>query len=1143
MATNSDGSIVLSVQIDEESFKPQLNKLKTQIEQLSKKSDLLAKSAARINAELAKSQIYNEKVKQAQEKTAQAVEKTYQAIEKTNQAKLKTSQMDDKTILSAEKVTQAELKTAQAQEKLNQEKAKTSVQNAKLSQEEERVRQQELNTSSAREKLNQQIERTNQLAEKTTQEEEKTRQSIEKTAQEQHKTFQAEQQNTQQVEKTKQAIERTAQAQEKTKQAAINTEKAQRSLSTAAKGTLNSFQKLATSLGILLTLRSFLNFSNEASKLASQTEANLKRLSTLYGEAGQQVYDFAEKSAAALGMSKTAAYEAAADYGNIFTTFASGAESAKLTTEMLQATAVIASQTGRTYQDVFEKIQSGLYGNTRAIDDLGISVRQASLMQTQAYQTITGGVKKWNDLTDAELQQARALGILEQTHMKYGNTVLQSTALTRSQFNAAFQDFKATWGQVVNAILIPVLSLVTRILNAMTSVMKLAFGLVGKEINFNNSAINDMSGGYKNMGGTIDDTTKKQKKLTGAVKDTVKESKKLLANFDELQILSQDNGDGNGGSGASGGGTGGAGGAGGGLNTIDYSSEGGLEDSENIPNKLMLLAGALVGLALVGLGLILLFNAGITGKIIGLGMIVAGAVGFWGIAQEYGQMLGEEEKKKLEDIALALGLAFVTIGVLLLFTGQWKFGIAAIAYGIVFFTSAMALEEFSQDIKSKVAKILVIAGLVAVIIGTLLLFTKKGWKFGLGLIVEGIVAIGTAYLLDGSELETELKTFILDYWKIIYAIELLMVVVGIVLLFCKQWAFGFTLIYYGIVAAVGTTKLGGDELQAALKEFVLTYWEKIYAISILMVVVGIVLLFCQQWLFGFTLLIGGIAAAVTATKLGGDELKAELKTFSDTYWKELAEIAALMIIVGIILCFAQLFLFGITLIVGAAAILITETILSWEQIKEELTPKIDAVKDWIKEYDVLLTILGLILIFVPGCILIGFGLLAAGGASLASEKDLSFTDLKNRLIDQIQSVYDGIAPYVDKVKNKLKEMVGIPGTVKVGASLSKTQSFSPAPQSGAMRIPALARGAVLPANQPFLALLGDQRRGTNIEAPLDTIKQAVSEVLASEGYNNNSSQTVILELDGREVGRTFGNILKQEQNRVGNNFVKTSLTF
>jgi hypothetical protein len=48
------------------------------------------------------------------------------------------------------------------------------------------------------------------------------------------------------------------------------------------------------------------------------------------------------------------------------------------------------------------------------------------------------------------------------------------------------------------------------------------------------------------------------------------------------------------------------------------------------------------------------------------------------------------------------------------------------------------------------------------------------------------------------------------------------------------------------------------------------------------------------------------------------------------------------------------------------------------------------------------------------------------------------------------------------------------------------------------RIPLLAKGAVLPANRPFLAMVGDQKHGTNIEAPLSTIQEAVAMVMEDQ---------------------------------------------
>ena len=69
-------------------------------------------------------------------------------------------------------------------------------------------------------------------------------------------------------------------------------------------------------------------------------------------------------------------------------------------------------------------------------------------------------------------------------------------------------------------------------------------------------------------------------------------------------------------------------------------------------------------------------------------------------------------------------------------------------------------------------------------------------------------------------------------------------------------------------------------------------------------------------------------------------------------------------------------------------------------------------------------------------------------------------------------------------------------------------------------IPKLAQGAVIPPNSEFLAVLGDQKRGTNIEAPLDTITQAVLQALVSYGGargNQKISVTIPLTLNGRTI--------------------------
>ena len=61
----------------------------------------------------------------------------------------------------------------------------------------------------------------------------------------------------------------------------------------------------------------------------------------------------------------------------------------------------------------------------------------------------------------------------------------------------------------------------------------------------------------------------------------------------------------------------------------------------------------------------------------------------------------------------------------------------------------------------------------------------------------------------------------------------------------------------------------------------------------------------------------------------------------------------------------------------------------------------------------------------------------------------------------------------------------------------------------APNIPYLAKGAVLPANKPFLAVVGDQRHGTNVEAPLSTIQDAVRLELQDMIDSNLAGQEAI----------------------------------
>lgn len=83
----------------------------------------------------------------------------------------------------------------------------------------------------------------------------------------------------------------------------------------------------------------------------------------------------------------------------------------------------------------------------------------------------------------------------------------------------------------------------------------------------------------------------------------------------------------------------------------------------------------------------------------------------------------------------------------------------------------------------------------------------------------------------------------------------------------------------------------------------------------------------------------------------------------------------------------------------------------------------------------------------------------------------------------------------------------------------------------APQIPYLAQGAVIPANHEFLAVLGDQTNGTNIEAPLATIQQALAEVM--EAYTGQQDITIHFAGDLAQLARVLKPYIDKEENRRG----------
>ena len=84
-----------------------------------------------------------------------------------------------------------------------------------------------------------------------------------------------------------------------------------------------------------------------------------------------------------------------------------------------------------------------------------------------------------------------------------------------------------------------------------------------------------------------------------------------------------------------------------------------------------------------------------------------------------------------------------------------------------------------------------------------------------------------------------------------------------------------------------------------------------------------------------------------------------------------------------------------------------------------------------------------------------------------------------------------------------------------------------------VKLPRLATGAVIPPNREFLAVLGDQKSGTNIETPLATMIQAFKQALAEGGYSGANEAVLVCDKD--VLGKVIYKLNKAEGSRIGVN--------
>lgn len=136
----------------------------------------------------------------------------------------------------------------------------------------------------------------------------------------------------------------------------------------------------------------------------------------------------------------------------------------------------------------------------------------------------------------------------------------------------------------------------------------------------------------------------------------------------------------------------------------------------------------------------------------------------------------------------------------------------------------------------------------------------------------------------------------------------------------------------------------------------------------------------------------------------------------------------------------------------------------------------------------------------------------------------------NRVIDMLNSLLNKVESAQNWIAEALSFSISLPGWAQ---DLTGYSSFGVSvPKWSLPDIPYLASGAVIPPNKEFMAILGDQKQGNNIEAPESLLRRIVREESGNGGVRRIE---VPVYLNRREIARATVDEAKLMRLQTGKN--------
>ncbi len=464
-------------------------------------------------------------------------------------------------------------------------------------------------------------------------------------------------------------------------------------------------------------------------------------------------------------------------------------------------------------------------------------------------------------------------------------------------------------------------------------------------------------------------------------------------------------------------------------------------------------------------------------------------------------------------------------------------------------------------VETGIASVTALVSTALLAVGAILTFTGANLPLGIALMAAGAVGLVTAVAIDWASMENHVSTAV-DVISAILSGALL--VVGAILALTGNVPLGVGLMAAGAVGLAATVAINWNSTSNGVKTAIEVVTK---IVSIALLAVGAMIAFSGAGLpLGIALIAAGAVGLVASVALNWNDSPNKVSKVITTLT---AVVGGALIAIGALLAFSGMATgLGIGLLAAGAVTLVASVAPSWESMPTKVKNVIGMVSGIVGAG---LLVLGAILTFSGANIPLGLGLMVAGGATLAAAiapnwdtivtkckevwkkvknvfKDVGtffgnkfksgftavknafkntgtffsglwntikkkFTDIGTKIGSAIgsafkkavNSVFATVENVVNTPINAINSLIGVINKVP-GINLGTLKTFS---------LPRLAQGGWVAANNPQLAIIGDNTREGEIVTPESKIYEQVMRALKEMGGGlmNTAAQTVKLAIE------------------------------